>query len=178
MAFRIALRAVAPTLAAAALTFAVAQGAPAAAAAHPGIPAPAAPSASAATASSTPTTPARQSAPTDDNPFRAMELEGLKAEYRFMCPAGRCVGYWSLALTEDRLKRHYQGGEFFAYAPAKGEFGFFVDTDIVYRTVKNPRQVRLVDSDFTRRNARIEIRYGNPERPRQADVVATATTWM
>ncbi|MBC2875723.1 MULTISPECIES: hypothetical protein [Streptomyces] len=169
MAFRITLRAVAPALAAAALSLAVAQGAPASAAEHGGIPAHTTPNALTA-----PTT----SAPADDNPFRAMELDGLKAEFRFMCPAGHCVGYWSLALTEDRLKRHYQGGEFFAYAPAKGEFGFFLDTDIAYRTVKDPRRVRLVDSDFTRRNPRVEVRYGNPDRPREADVVATATTWM
>ncbi|MFI0742558.1 hypothetical protein ACH4PU_31445 [Streptomyces sp. NPDC021100] len=181
MAFRIALRAVAPALAAAALSLAVAQGAPASAAEHGSIPArttpnaltvPTAPAGSAAAPS------AKQTAPADDNPFRAMELDGLKAEFRFMCPAGRCVGYWSLALTEDRLKRHYQGGEFFAYAPAKGEFGFFLDTDIAYRTVKDPRRVRLVDSDFTRRNPRVEVRYGNPDRPREAHVVATATTWM
>ncbi|MER5780579.1 hypothetical protein ABT104_02450 [Streptomyces mobaraensis] len=172
MAFRIALRTAAPALAAVALSLAVAQGAPASAAEHGSIPADTAPSAAPAHPS------AKQTAPADDNPFRAMELDGLKAEFRFMCPAGRCVGYWSLALTEDRLKRHYQGGEFFAYAPVKGEFGFFLDTDIAYRTVKDPRRVRLVDSDFTRRNPRVEIRYGDPDRPRAAEVVATATTWM
>ncbi|MGI5339256.1 hypothetical protein ACQEVS_18640 [Streptomyces sp. CA-181903] len=175
MAFRIALRTAATALAAAALTVAVAQGAPASAAEHGTI---AAHTASSAAAGLSGLPSAKQTAPADDNPFRAMELDGLKAEFRFMCPAGRCVGYWSLALTEDRLKRHYQGGEFFAYAPAKGEFGFFLDTDIAYRTVKDPRRVRLVDSDFTRRNPRVEIRYGNPDRPREADVVATATTWM
>ncbi|WP_171166551.1 hypothetical protein [Streptomyces sp. I05A-00742] len=182
MAFRTAYRALATTLATAALSLAVAQGAPASAASQQAAPTAsvvtAASVASAIPASAAPGTAAPSAPAADDNPFRAMELDGLKAEYRFMCPAGHCVGYWSLALTEDRLKRTYKGGDFFTYAPATGEFGFFLDTDIARRTVKDPRQVRMVDSDFLRTHPRVEVRYGNPDRPRKAAVVATATTWM
>ncbi|WP_184346482.1 hypothetical protein [Streptomyces olivoverticillatus] len=134
-----------------------------------------APAAQAVTPHPTPSAPAPASS---ENPFRWMDLQGLKAEYRFMCPAGTCVDYWSLVLTEDVAAKHYAGGRFFAYAPASGEFGFFLDTDIAVRTTDSPDGVRLVDSPFTRHNARFEIRYGNPDQPRKARVVATATTWM
>ncbi|MDT0452320.1 hypothetical protein [Streptomyces hesseae] len=126
------------------------------------------------------TTPARTTtvSASEENPFRWMDLDGLRAEYRFMCPAGHCVGYWSLVLTDEVAKRSYRGGEFFAYAPATGEFGFFLNTDIATRTVRHPRQVRLVDSEFTRSHPRFEVRYGDPAQPKEARVVATATTWM
>ncbi|WP_344118473.1 hypothetical protein [Streptomyces blastmyceticus] len=132
----------------------------------------------AAYAAAEPQHAASASARDDDNPFRWMELDGLKAEFRFMCPAGRCVGYWSLALTEDVAAKTYAGGKFFAYAPATGDFGFFLDTDIAARTVDHPEQVRLIDSDFIRSHPRVEVRYGNPEQPRKAKVVASATTLM
>ncbi|RLU83570.1 hypothetical protein CTZ27_28125 [Streptomyces griseocarneus] len=163
MAFRIAFRALTATAAVAALTVPLAQ------------------SASAVTApprTAAPTATAPSATVTEENPFRWMDLDGLRAEFRFMCPAGRCVGYWSLVLTDEVAKRSYSGGEFFAYAPATGEFGFFLDTDIATRTVGNPGQVRLIDSDFTRSHPRFEVRYGNPDRPGKARVVATATTWM
>ncbi|WP_205041803.1 hypothetical protein [Streptomyces cinnamoneus] len=148
-------------MATAALGLAVAQGA----------------TASAATPPSQDTT-AKATTSADDNPFRWMDLDGLRAEYRFMCPAGHCVGYWSLVLADEVAQRRYAGGEFFVYAPATGEFGFFLNTDIASRTVKKPAQVRVVDSDFTRSHPRFEIRYGNPDQPKKARVVATATTWM
>ncbi|AZQ72932.1 MULTISPECIES: hypothetical protein [Streptomyces] len=156
MSSRIAFRALAALAATAALSLPVAQGASAA------------------------TPPARPTANTvvDENPFRWMDLDGLRAEYRFMCPAGHCVGYWSLVLTDEVARRPYRGGEFFVYAPATGEFGFFLDTDIATRTVRHPRQVRLVDSDFTRSHPRFEVRYGDPAQPKKARVVATATIWM
>ncbi|MCC3778531.1 hypothetical protein [Streptomyces sp. UNOB3_S3] len=156
MAPRIAFRALTAIVATAALSLPFAQG---------------------ASAATPPARPAAASA-SEENPFRWMDLEGLRAEHRFMCPAGHCVGYWSLVLTDEVAKRPYKGGEFFAYAPATGEFGFFLDTDIARRTVKHPRQVRLVDSDFTRSHPRFEVRYGDPSQPKQARVVARATTWM
>ncbi|WP_372405755.1 hypothetical protein [Streptomyces luteireticuli] len=116
--------------------------------------------------------------PDDDNPFRWMELDGLRADFRFMCPAGRCVGFWSLVLTEDLAQREFRGGKFFAYAPATGEFGFFLDTDIAVHTVDRPGQVRLVDSPFMRSHPRVEVRYGDPAHPDRARVVASATTLM
>ncbi|MGW1072022.1 hypothetical protein [Streptomyces sp. NPDC002537] len=157
MASRTVSRALAATVAVAALSLPLAQGAYAAA-------------------------PPRHAAPVsvrdDDNPFRWMELDGLKAEFRFMCPAGHCVGYWSLVLTEDVAAKKYTGGKFFVYAPATGDFGFFLDTDIAARTVDHPEQVRLIDSDFIRSHPRVEVRYGNPEQPRKAKAVASATTLM
>ncbi len=137
-----------------------------------------APGAVAATAPAAPARAATATAQAEENPFRWMDLDGLRAEYRFMCPAGHCVGYWSLALTDKVAKQRYAGGEFFLYAPAKGDFGFFLDTDIATRTVRKPGQVRIVDSDFTRSHARFEVRYGNVNEPKKARVVATATTWM
>ncbi|ARZ71752.1 cytotoxic protein [Streptomyces albireticuli] len=114
----------------------------------------------------------------DDNPFRWMELDGLRADFRFMCPAGHCVGFWSLVLTDDVAQQKFRGGEFFVYAPATGEFSFFLDTDIAVRTVVHPGQVRLVDTDFMRSHPRVEVRYGDPDRPDRARVVASATTLM
>lgn len=157
MSSRIAFRALAALVATAALSVPFTQGASAA----------------------TPTAaPASGAAVADDNPFRWMDLDGLRAEYRFMCPAGHCVGYWSLVLTDEVARRPYRGGEFFVYAPATGEFGFFLNTDIATRTVRHPSQVRLVDSDFTRSHPRFEVRYGDPAQPKKARVVATATIWM
>nr|BBA30762.1 hypothetical protein [Streptomyces sp. HA201] len=114
----------------------------------------------------------------DDNPFRGMELDGLRADFRFMCPAGHCVGFWSLVLTGDSAQQKFEGGKFFVYAPATGEFSFFLDTDIAVRTVDQPAQVRLVDTDFMRSHPRVEVRYGDPERPDRARVIASATTLM
>lgn len=116
--------------------------------------------------------------PDDGNPFRWMELDGLRADFRFMCPAGHCVGYWSLVLTKDVAQQEFKGGKFFVYAPATGEFSFFLDTDIAVRTVDRPGQVRLVDSEFMRSHPRVEVRYGDPGHPDRARVVASATTLM
>ncbi|MEU8585142.1 hypothetical protein [Streptomyces abikoensis] len=157
MSSRIAFRALAALAATAALSLPVAQG---------------------ASAATPPAAPTPRASVADDNPFRWMDLDGLRAEYRFMCPAGHCVGYWSLVLTDEVAKRSYRGGEFFVYAPATGEFGFFLDTDIATRTVRHASQVRLVDSDFTRSHPRFEVRYGDPAQPKKARVVATATIWM
>ncbi|MEV4435485.1 hypothetical protein [Streptomyces sp. NPDC049585] len=126
----------------------------------------------------TPAVAAAKATQVDDNPFKVMDLDGLRAEYRFMCPAGHCVGYWSLVLTDEVARKRYAGGEFFVYAPAKGDFGFFLDGDIATRTVKKAAQVRIIDSEFTRTHPRFEVRYGNPEQPKKARVVATSTIWM
>ncbi|MCH0541453.1 hypothetical protein I3F58_18185 [Streptomyces sp. MUM 203J] len=112
------------------------------------------------------------------NPFHGMELDGLRADFGLMCPAGHCAGFWSLVLTDSVMRQEFEGREFFVYAPATGEFGFFLDTDIVVRTVDHPGQVRLVDTDFMRSHPRVEVRYGDPDRPDRARVVATATTLM
>ncbi|MCC2277142.1 hypothetical protein LKL35_17210 [Streptomyces sp. ET3-23] len=114
----------------------------------------------------------------DDNPFRRMELDGLRADFQFMCPAGRCVGFWSLVLTDHVAQQKFEGHKFFVYAPATGEFGFFVDTDVAVRTVDRPAQVRLIDTDFMRSHPRVEVRYGDPGHPDRARVVASATTLM
>ncbi|MEV4505631.1 hypothetical protein [Streptomyces klenkii] len=114
----------------------------------------------------------------DGNPFRWMELDGLRADFRFMCPAGHCVGFWSLVLTDDVARQKFEGGKFFVYAPATGEFSFFLDTDIAVRAVTHPGQVRLVDTEFLRSHPRVEVRYGDPDHPRRARVVASATTLM
>ncbi|SPE47633.1 hypothetical protein SNS2_0038 [Streptomyces netropsis] len=114
----------------------------------------------------------------DDNPFRWMELDGLRADFQFMCPAGHCVGFWSLVLTDDVAQQKFEGGKFFVYAPATGEFSFFLDTDIAVRTVGNARQVRLADTEFMRSHPRVEVRYGAPDQPGRARVVASATTLM
>ncbi|MEV5510711.1 hypothetical protein [Streptomyces orinoci] len=112
----------------------------------------------------------------DDNPFSRMELDGLRADFQFMCPTGHCVGFWSLVLTEDVAQQDFTGGKFFVYAPATGEFGFFLDTDIAVRTVERPGQVRLIGTEFMRSHPRVEIRYGDPGQPDRARVVASATT--
>ncbi|MGW2597916.1 hypothetical protein [Streptomyces klenkii] len=114
----------------------------------------------------------------DGNPFRWMELEGLRADFRFMCPAGHCVGFWSLVLTDDVARQKFEGGKFFVYAPATGEFSFFLDADIAVRAVAHPGQVRLADTEFMRSHPRVEVRYGDPDHPRRARVVASATTLM
>ncbi|MBT2385520.1 hypothetical protein [Streptomyces sp. ISL-11] len=114
----------------------------------------------------------------DGNPFRWMELDGLRADFRFMCPAGHCVGFWSLVLTDDIARQRFEGGKFFVYAPASGEFSFFLDTDIAVRTVDHPDQVRLADTEFLRSHPRVEVRYGDPDDPGRARVVASATTLM
>ncbi|MCH0564884.1 MULTISPECIES: hypothetical protein [unclassified Streptomyces] len=116
--------------------------------------------------------------PDDNNPFRGVELDGMRADFQLMCPAGHCAGLWSLVLTDDVLQQEFEGRRFFVYAPATGEFGFFLDRDIVVRTVDRPSQVRLGDTDFMRSHPRVEVRYGDPDRPDRARVVATATTLM
>ncbi|MFI2077339.1 hypothetical protein [Streptomyces triculaminicus] len=133
--------------------------------------------AQAATPVTTAATPATINAD-DDNPFRWMELDGLRADFQHMCPAGRCVGFWSLVLTDDIAQHKFEGGKFFVYAPATGEFSFFFDTDIAVRTVDHPDQVRLVDTEFMRSHPRVEVRYGDPGHPGRARVVASATTLM
>ncbi|PAU48265.1 hypothetical protein CK936_14535 [Streptomyces albireticuli] len=67
-----------------------------------------------------------------------MELDGLRAGFQFMCPTGHCVDFWSMVLTDDITRQKFKGGEFFVYAPAPGEFSFFLDTDIAVRTVGHP----------------------------------------
>ncbi|KIZ15827.1 hypothetical protein [Streptomyces natalensis] len=114
----------------------------------------------------------------DDNPFRWMELDGLRADFQFMCPAGHCAGFWSLVLTDNAAQQKFEGGKFFVYAPATGEFSFFLDTDIAVRTVDHSSQVRLVDTDFMRSHPRVEVRYGDPDDPDRARVVASAATLM
>ncbi|MGK5545132.1 hypothetical protein ACSNOH_10425 [Streptomyces sp. URMC 127] len=162
---RTALRALATVAVTAALALPLAQGAQAAA---PGTTAPAVATAATTTAINT----------NDDNPFRWMELDGLRADFQLMCPAGHCVGFWSLVLTDDVAQQKFKGGKFFVYAPATGEFSFFLDTDIAVRTVDRPRQVRLVDTEFMRSHPRVEVRYGDPDHPNRARVVASATTLM
>ncbi|WP_329154636.1 hypothetical protein OIU81_36200 [Streptomyces sp. NBC_01454] len=114
----------------------------------------------------------------DDNPFRWMQLDGLRADFQFMCPAGHCAGFWSLVLTDTVAQQKFEGRKFFVYAPATGEFSFFLDTDIAVRTVDHPGQVRLVDTDFMRSHPRVEVRYGDPGHPDRARVVASAATLM
>lgn len=114
----------------------------------------------------------------EENPFEGIDLEGLKAEKRFMYPAGHRVAYWALVLDEERASRTYSGGKFFLYAPATKEFGWFLDTDIATRTVEHPRQVVIADREFIRSHPRVEVRYGNPDQPRKARVVARTTIWM
>ncbi|WP_327323816.1 hypothetical protein OG735_15850 [Streptomyces sp. NBC_01210] len=112
----------------------------------------------------------------DGNPFRGMELDGLRAGFQFMCPAGHCTGFWSLVLTDNVAQQRFGGRTFFVYAPAAGEFSFFLDTDIAVRTVEHPSQVRLADTEFLRSHPRVEVRYGDPEYPDRARVVASAAT--
>ncbi|MGX1855207.1 hypothetical protein [Streptomyces sp. NPDC055299] len=114
----------------------------------------------------------------DENPFRWMQLDGLRADFQFMCPAGHCAGFWSLVLTDTVAQQKFEGRKFFVYAPATGEFSFFLDTDIAVRTVDHPGQVRLVDTDFMRSHPRVEVRYGDPGHPDRARVVASAATLM
>ncbi|GAA0485245.1 hypothetical protein GCM10009544_53520 [Streptomyces stramineus] len=125
-----------------------------------------------------PATAATSVAPGSENPFRWRELEGLKAVQRVMYPAGHPVTYWALVLDEETAARQYSGGKFFLYAPATGEFGFFLDTDIAVRHATRPGQVVIVDSEFMRSHPRVEVRYGNPDKPKKARTVATATIWM
>ncbi|MDH2391171.1 hypothetical protein QCN29_20730 [Streptomyces sp. HNM0663] len=114
----------------------------------------------------------------DNTPFRWMELDGLQSDFRSMCPAGHCAGFRSLVLTDDVMQQEFEGHKFFVYAPATGEYGFFPDSDIVVRTVDHPSQVRLVDTGLIRSHPCVEVRYGDPDRPDRARVVATATTLM
>ncbi|MCQ8773885.1 hypothetical protein [Streptomyces telluris] len=160
---RTALRTLTTLAATAALALPLAQGAQAAS-----------PTTTATAAAATPATVNAG----DDNPFRWMELDGLRADFQFMYPAGHRVGFWSLVLTDDVAQQKFAGGKFFVYAPATGEFSFFLDTDIAVRTVDHPRQVRLVDTEFMRSHPRVEVRYGDPDHPRRARVVASATTLM
>ncbi|WP_251064737.1 transposase [Streptomyces sp. ISL-44] len=62
----------------------------------------------------------------EENPFHGIALDGLHAERLTMWPAGMPVDFWALKLDDDRLTRHYNGGQFFLYAPATGEFGSFL----------------------------------------------------
>ncbi|MFF5130091.1 hypothetical protein ACFY41_24535 [Streptomyces syringium] len=117
-------------------------------------------------------------APAADHPFEAMELDGLKVKRLTMWPAGHPVSFWALVLDEKRAGEKYSGGKFFVYAPATKEFGWFLNMDIVQRTVSHPGQVVIVDSEFLRSHPRVEVRYGNPDRPERARFVASATTWM
>ncbi|MGX8905807.1 hypothetical protein ACR820_11350 [Streptomyces netropsis] len=117
-------------------------------------------------------------APAADHPFEAMELDGLKVKRLTMWPAGHPVSFWALVLDDKRAGEKYSGGKFFVYAPATKEFGWFLNTDIVQRTVSHPGQVVIVDSEFLRSHPRVEVRYGNPDRPEKARFVASATTWM
>lgn len=114
----------------------------------------------------------------DDNPFLWMELDGLRADFQFMCPAGHCAGFWSLVLTDNVVQQSFEGGKFFVYAPATGEFSFILDTDIAVPTVDHPSHVRLVDTDFMRSHPRVEVRYGDPDHPERARVVASVATLM
>ncbi|MFH8347605.1 hypothetical protein [Streptomyces sp. NPDC018045] len=109
-----------------------------------------------------------------DNPFEGIELSGLHAEQRTMWPAGTPVHYWALVLDDDLAGQEYSGGAFFLYAPAAGEFGWFLDTDIPQRTVDGPSQVVIADPEFLRTHPRAEVRYGDPDRPERARTVATA----
>ncbi|MEX2984260.1 hypothetical protein [Streptomyces sp. C36] len=52
------------------------------------------------------------------------------------------------------------------------------DTDIAVRTVDHLDQVRPVDTEFMRSHPRVEVRYGDPDHPGRARVVASATTLM
>ncbi|MFI9235448.1 hypothetical protein [Streptomyces sp. NPDC053079] len=163
---RTALRALTTVAVTAALALPLTQGAQAAA-----------PDATTPATAATATTAASINAH-DDNPFRWMELDGLRADFQYMCPAGHCVGFWSLVLTDNVAQQKFEGRKFFVYAPATGEFSFFLDTDIAVRTVDHPRQVRLVDTEFMRSHPRVEVRYGDPDHPDRARVVASATTLM
>ncbi|MEU7137329.1 hypothetical protein [Streptomyces sp. NPDC046261] len=165
MSARLAFRAAGLALAAVTLGLTVAQGAQAAA------PSPIA-------APVAPATPTAAAAAPEENPFEGIDLEGLKAEKRFMYPAGHRVAYWALVLDEERVSRRYSGGAFFLYAPATKEFGWFLDTDIATRTVRDPRQVVIADREFIRSHPRVEVRYGDPDQPRTARVVARTTIWM
>ncbi|MFC5143530.1 hypothetical protein [Streptomyces aureoversilis] len=158
------MRVLALTTAATALGLALAQGAQAASPAAP------------ATGPGNNRTAA--AAASEDNPFAAIDLQHLKAEQRIMWPAGHPVPFWALVLDDETVSKRYADGEFFVYAPATHEFGWFLDTDIATRAVRNPHQVVIADSDFLRSHPRVEVRYGNPDRPQRARVVATATTWM
>ncbi|WP_206506694.1 hypothetical protein [Streptomyces chrestomyceticus] len=112
-----------------------------------------------------------------DNPFEGIDLSGLHAEQRTMWPAGNPVRYWALVLDTDLAEQEYSGGTFFLYAPATGEFGWFLDADIPQRTVDAPAQVVIADPGFLKTHPRVEIRYGTPDMPEQARTVATAATW-
>lgn len=108
-----------------------------------------------------------------DNPFTDLKPTGLHAEERTMWPAGNPVRYWALVLNEDLVREDYTGGEFFLYAPDTGYYGWFLVTDIPVSSTPDPYQVVIADTMFLRGTPQAEVRYGVPQKPDSARVVAT-----
>ncbi|GAA1995148.1 hypothetical protein GCM10009799_21740 [Nocardiopsis rhodophaea] len=137
------------------------------------------PSGPAFAAESTPSPTARPSslpgARMSDNPFTDLKLTGLHAEERTMWPAGNPVRFWALVLNEDLLREDYAGGEFFLYAPDTGYHGWFLVTDIPMSSTPDPYQVVIADTTFLKGAPQAEVRYGIPQKPDSARVVATVT---
>ncbi|ASU81968.1 hypothetical protein CDO52_03490 [Nocardiopsis gilva YIM 90087] len=110
-----------------------------------------------------------------DNPFTDLKLTGLHAEERTMWPAGNPVRYWALVLNEDLVREDYAGGEFFLYAPDTGYYGWFLVTDIPVSSTPDPYQVVIADTTFLKGAPHAEVRYGIPQKPDSARVIATVS---
>ncbi|MFJ7209856.1 hypothetical protein ACIQWR_40820 [Streptomyces sp. NPDC098789] len=126
----------------------------------------------------TPLEPRQTITDTQGGEYVGIELQGLHVEQLTMWPAGQPVKFWALVLDDDEISRSRTGGVFFVYAPASGDHGHILDTDIIVDSVPDAERVVIADPSFLRAHPRTEIRYGDPSNPESAEVVATATVWI
>ncbi|MGW6413086.1 hypothetical protein ACWF95_39080 [Streptomyces vinaceus] len=79
---------------------------------------------------------------------------------------------WRFKLTTAVKSQHYQGGKFFVYDPRdKKVSGPIFRGDVPVRTVERPEEV-IFSADEV---GYTEIRYGNPEEPQLARLVASSS---
>ncbi|MGW6412907.1 hypothetical protein ACWF95_38030 [Streptomyces vinaceus] len=101
-----------------------------------------------------------------------MRLQGLEAGRVDAWPSPCRDGKWVLFLNGKLRAQHYTGGEFFIYYPASGGFGsLLAEGDIDAPTASSPEGVVFGAST----DERVEVRYGNPNKPGAARIVAAAT---
>ncbi|MGW6413077.1 hypothetical protein ACWF95_39025 [Streptomyces vinaceus] len=109
------------------------------------------------------------------SPFQGMKLDGLKAVKKINMPGPLCTIYvWELVLDDERLGAHYSGGEFFLYSSEEGTFGGFLNGDLKFRSVREAGRVAFTYSDAAA-HKRVEVRYGDPQHPEYAQVIASVT---
>lgn len=117
-----------------------------------------------------PTIPGNSCPVDSPNPFRGVELSGLVAVQRINWPGTPCtIRVWKLELAKEIVSQPYEGGVFYLYTPGVGQVGGFLLGDIMHRTVNHPG---LVSFHNVTPGGRTEVRYGDPDYPDRARVVA------